>query len=228
MSKAKKAAAANRVSSPSSMQLKEVQPRTENQARVFNEWLDGYHLFLSGSAGTGKTFLALALGLQAVESRQFRKVIVIRSAVPARSLGFLPGGLEEKSEIFEEPLVSLCNTLYGRDDAYEVLRDRGIVDFQTTSYLRGVNLDNAVVVFDEVQNATKAEIDTVMTRLGENCRMILCGDGKQSDLHTHEMKFLTAVTQAMGCFRNIQFTTDDIVRSGFVKKYLVAKEKVGA
>ena len=137
---------------------------------------------LGGCAGTGKTFLALHLALREVCDGTKNKVIVLRSAVPTRDIGFLPGNAAEKLSAYEGPYAPLVNSLFGRDDAYGILQQHKAISFDSTSFLRGTTLDNCVVVVDEVQNCNLHEINTIMTRVGENCRVIICGDGKQSDL----------------------------------------------
>ena len=210
------------------MSLLGVEPRTENQSKVFEAWQNGTdNLLMTGSAGTGKTFLAIYLGLKEVEAGNADKVIVIRSAVPSRDMGYLPGGIEDKSEIYEEPLFDVCAGLFGRADAYEILRNKRVIEFQTTSFLRGLTFRDSVVIFDEVQNAAKSEINTVFTRIGEGCRLIVCGDGGQADTKTHEMKYIKDVVHKMDCFAHIEFGLDDIVRSGFVRSFLIAKETLG-
>jgi phosphate starvation-inducible protein PhoH len=151
--------------------------------------------------------------------------------VPSRDLGFVPGTLEEKSKIYQEPYMNIVNELIGRGDAWHVLLNKNIVEFQTTSFLRGLTFTDCIIIFDEFQSATFHEIDTVLTRIGENCRFFLCGDYNQNDLNNKKEKsgFQDAmrILQRVGDVSQINFTIEDIVRSGFVKKYLMEKEKLG-
>jgi phosphate starvation-inducible protein PhoH len=213
--------------------LKRIKPLTENQQKTFEEFQEGKNLVLSGSAGSGKSFLAMYLSLKELlsDGSQYKKIIIIRSAVPSRDLGFVPGTLEEKSKIYQEPYMNIVNELIGRGDAWHVLLNKNIVEFQTTSFLRGLTFTDCIIIFDEFQSATFHEIDTVLTRIGENCRFFLCGDYNQNDLNNKKEKsgFQDAmrILQRVGDVSQINFTIEDIVRSGFVKKYLMEKEKLG-
>jgi len=213
--------------------LKKIKPLTENQEKAFLAYDEGNNLVLSGSAGSGKSFLAMYLGLSELldESSYYNRIIIIRSAVPSRDLGFVPGTLEEKAKIYQEPYMNIVNELIGRGDAWHFLVNKEIIEFQTTSFLRGLTFRNCIIVFDEFQSATFHEIDTVLTRVGENCRFILCGDYNQNDLNSKKEK--SGLHDAVRILENIKnvghikFCTDDIVRSGFVKEYITQKEKLG-
>ena len=212
--------------------LKKIKPLTENQERTFEAYAQGNNLVLSGSAGSGKSFLAmyLALGDLLRDNSNYNKIIIIRSAVPSRDLGFVPGTLEEKAKIYQEPYMNIVNELIGRGDAWHFLMHKEIVQFQTTSFLRGLTFSDCIIVFDEFQSATFHEIDTVLTRVGENCRFMLCGDFNQNDLNIKKEK--SGLQDAVKILENIkdvqhvQFGIEDIVRSGFVKEYLTVKEKL--
>lgn len=214
-------------------QLKSIKPLTENQARTFEAYNEEKNLILSGSAGTGKSFLALHLGLKEILSAgsYYKRIVIIRSAVPSRDLGFVPGTLEEKSKIYQEPYINIVNELVGRGDAWQFLLNKEIIEFQTTSFLRGLTFNDCIIIFDEFQSATFHEIDSVLTRIGENCRFILCGDHAQNDLNIKREKsgFVDAVNILVSIdgVEQINFTIDDVVRSGFVKKYLTQKDKMG-
>ena len=188
---------------------------------------------LSGSAGSGKSFLALYLSLKELlnAGSYYRKIIIIRSAVPSRDIGFVPGTLEEKSKIYQEPYMNIVNELVQRGDAWHFLLNKEIIEFQTTSFLRGLTFRDCIIVFDEFQSATFHEIDSVLTRVGENCRFILCGDYAQNDLNNKKEKsgFQDAVKilAKLKDVSQVQFTIDDVVRSGFVRQYLIEKEKQG-
>lgn len=215
------------------LSLRGVRPLTDNQEKTFEEYAKGNHMVLSGSAGSGKSFLALYLALKDImeDKSYYKQIIIIRSAVPSRDIGFVPGTLEEKSKIYQEPYKHIVNELIGRGDSWHFLVNKEIIDFQTTSFLRGLTFRDSILIFDEFQSATFHEIDSVLTRVGENCRFILCGDYAQNDLSIKREK--TGFSEVMRILDNmedvsqIRFTTDDVVRSGFVKNYLIQKEKLG-
>lgn len=213
--------------------LTNVQPLTPTQREMIYEYAHGSNILASGSAGTGKTFLALYLALNDVLNPEsdVDKVVIVRSAVPTRDLGFTPGTLEEKAALYEAPYKDIFHDLIGRANTYQDMKDSHLVDFQTTSYIRGVTWDNAVIVVDEVQSMTFHEINTIMTRLGRNSRIILCGDLPQTDLRkkgeSSGMEKLMRVADRMGGFANVNFTRYDIVRSDFVKSWIVACEEEG-
>jgi phosphate starvation-inducible PhoH-like protein len=216
----------------SNFNLKEVTPLTTNQQYVFDDFSDGQHLLIHGTAGTGKSFISLYLGLNAMFHRKYHKVIIFRSAVPTRDMGFLPGNEKEKAKIFEAPYKSICSELFGRGDAYEVLKQKDLLEFTTTSYVRGITLDNCVVIVDEIQNMTAHELDSIITRLGHNCRLIYCGDSAQTDFTRESdkgglQKFLPVI-ERMYSFSIIKFGTEDIVRGPTVKEYIIAKEELNA
>ena len=159
------------------------------------------------------------------------KVIILRSVVPTRDMGFLPGSAKEKAKVYEAPYYSICNELFGRGDAYDILKTKNIVEFQTTSFVRGITFNDCIVVVDECQNMTYQELDSIITRVGENCRVIFSGDFKQSDLlrnneRTGLLTFMN-VLKHMNMFDCIEFTKEDIVRSQLVKSYIIAKEDLG-
>lgn len=214
--------------------IRNIEPLTENQAKAFDAYAEDKNLVLSGSAGTGKTFLAMSLALKELiknNNSYYKKLIIIRSAVPSRDLGFVPGTLEEKSKIYQDPYMNIANELIGRGDAWHFLVNKEIIEFQTTSFLRGLTFTDCIIIFDEFQSATFHEIDTVLTRIGENCRFILCGDFCQNDLSIKREKsgFEDAIRilKQIEDVKEIRFTVDDVVRSGFVKKYLIEKERQG-
>lgn len=216
----------------SGLELPTITPLTFNQHRVFKEYQQkNQHLVLHGSAGTGKTFMALYLALRDVHDLKAHRVVVIRSAVPSRKQGFLPGNEKEKEAVYETPYISNVNEIYGRGDAYNILIQKKQIEFVSTSYLRGITLRNAIVIVDEIQNMAWHEIVTVMTRLGEGCRVILCGDTKQSDLDERAGKSdvlkLLEVTKNMDDFAFVQMTPSDIVRGGLVKSFIMECEKLG-
>jgi phosphate starvation-inducible PhoH-like protein len=211
--------------------IKNIQPITANQEVVFEEWNDGQNLLLHGVAGTGKTFLGFYLGLTEVleGDSPYNSVTIVRSAVPTRDMGFLPGNLKEKSRAYELPYYAIATELYGRGDAYEILKNRNDVEFITTSHVRGVTLNNTIVVVDEIQNLTFHELDSIITRCGKNCKIIMCGDFRQNDLADQgEASGITQfmkIIKKMSMFSFVEFNNDDIVRSKLVKEYIILKEK---
>lgn len=213
--------------------MKTFQPLTENQNKFFQAYKQGdYFIALHGVAGTGKTFSALYKAIEEVldKSNTFEKIIVVRSAVQSREIGHLPGSVDEKMEIYQQPYRQICETLFGRKDAWDRLEEQGHIEFISTSFIRGMSFDNAIIIVDEMQNMTFEEIDTVMTRVGNQSKIIWCGDYRQTDLNKKKndvsglLKFFD-IAYHMGAFTRIEFTPDDIVRSSLVKDYILAKLK---
>jgi len=213
--------------------MKTFQPLTENQNKFFQAYKQGdYFIALHGVAGTGKTFSALYKAIEEVldRSNTFEKIIVVRSAVQSREIGHLPGSVDEKMEIYQQPYRQICETLFGRKDAWDRLEEQGHIEFISTSFIRGMSFDNAIIIVDEMQNMTFEEIDTVMTRVGNQSKIIWCGDYRQTDLNKKKndvsglLKFFD-IAYHMGAFTRIEFTPDDIVRSSLVKDYILAKLK---
>ena len=209
------------------------EPLTENQKKAYNAWDDGEHLCLTGTAGTGKTFIALYLALEAVLEKQtaYHKITVIRSVVPTRDMGFLPGSLAEKQEVFETPYKNIMLELLGDDSPYRRLVHNHQLEFITTSYIRGMTIDNSIIIVDEMQNLNFHELDSVITRVGQNCRLIFCGDYHQSDFREGSerdgiMKFMRII-ESMKNFTTVTFGWEDIVRSDFVRDYIMTKEMLG-
>ena len=213
-------------------ELRHINPLTVNQQRVWDAYDSGANLMLHGYAGTGKTFLSSYLALKEVlHEKTYKKVVIIRSVVPSRDMGFLPGTDKQKSEVYEQPYQEICDDLFGRGDGWKILKLKGLVEFTTTSFLRGMTFNDCIIIVDECNNMTFQEIDTVMTRIGQNSRIIFCGDYRQTDLHKpHEktgIKELMAVTRRMPSFNHIEFNIEDIVRSGVVKEYIIQKTEMG-
>lgn len=214
--------------------MRVISPLTENQKGLFEDYYQGYDICAFGSAGTGKSFLACYLGISDVlDPRQpARQIIIVRSAVTSRDVGFMPGTLEEKTAYFEMPYRDIFTELFSRSSTYDDMKTAGLVKFMTTSFIRGVTWDNSIVVLDETQNMSWQEIHTVLTRIGDNTRVIICGDIKQNDLNKHSkdqtgMPRLIRTLDHIDNFAKIEFTRDDIVRSDFVKKWIIATEQVG-
>jgi phosphate starvation-inducible PhoH-like protein len=215
----------------STRDLKNIKPKTDAQEEMFQAWFSGKHVCASGSAGTGKTFLAFYLALTELFDQRVNRIIIVRSAVATREVGFLPGTLEEKQAMYELPYHDICAELVGRNSTYRDMKEAGLIEFMTTSFVRGLTWDNAVVIVDETQNMTFHEINSIMTRIGENSRIILTGDTKQTDLDGRKLGS-EGMTQAlrvfgqMGSFASVHFTKYDIVRSDFVKSWIVAVEHI--
>lgn len=212
--------------------LKTFNPLTDNQKKFFDAYKRGdYFMTLHGVAGTGKTFIALYKALEEVleRSNSFDKVIIVRSSVQSRDMGHLPGDVNEKMDIFRQPYIQICHTLFGSRDAYQRLEEQHHLEFISTSFIRGMSFDNAIIIVDEMQNMNFEEIDTVMTRVGHMSKIIWCGDYRQTDLKKSNdksglIKFFD-IAYHMGAFTKIEFTADDIVRSSLVKDYILAKLK---
>jgi phosphate starvation-inducible protein PhoH len=203
---------------------------------MFHAFINGKNLCAHGTAGTGKTFVALYLALnEMLLHHTCDRIIIVRSAVPSRDVGFLPGTLEEKIAVYEQPYVALFHELIGRPTSYQDMKDGGVVEFVTTSFLRGLTWDNAIIIVDECQNMTFEELNTIMTRVGEHSRIMVVGDVAQPDLHqqrnrvdvTGMEKFLRIVSR-MGEFYTVKFTRHDIVRGPLVKAWIEACEDDGS
>lgn len=205
------------------LRLQEIEPLTKNQLAAFES---NNNLVLHGLAGTGKTFISSYLAYDDIEKGFADSLIIIRSAVPTRDIGFLPGSEKEKSAVYEEPYKDVATHLFDRGDAYEIMKQKNIVQFMTTSFIRGITLRNACIIVDECQNMSFHELDSIITRVGENCRIMFCGDFRQSDLKRNELLSWLKVLERMEEFDFIEFGIDDIVRSEFVKKYIIAKMEV--
>lgn len=206
--------------------LKDIDPLTENQRRAFDS---EKNLVLHGSAGTGKTFISMYLGFKEIRDGIYDKIVIIRSAVPTREMGFLPGREDEKARVYEEPYYNIVADLFGRGDGYEYLKEKELVSFMTTSFIRGLTMDDSVIIVDECQNMSFHELDSIITRVGHNCRVIFCGDFLQSDLKEKEkngVREFLQILNKMNLFDCIEFGINDIVRSKFVKDYLVAKHSL--
>jgi phosphate starvation-inducible protein PhoH len=199
-------------------------PKTDNQVRVFDS---NKHCVLHGAAGTGKSFISSYIGYKAVLRQQFASLVYIRSTVPVRKEGFLPGNAIEKAAEYERPYIEIATELFNRGDAYETLKRSEAVKFCSTAYLRGINLNNVFIIVDECQNMTFQELDTVMTRIGKDSRIFFCGDYYQRDEPQTGIKEFYNVLKSMNEFDFIDFTIDDVVRSDLVKSYLKAKYEKG-
>lgn len=213
----------------------DIEPITDAQSDAFDSWNEGYNLMLHGMAGTGKTFLALYFACKSIleKDSEHKKIYIIRSVVPTRDMGFLPGNKTEKTKVYEGPYYDICTKIFDRGDAYDVLKQKNLVEFMSTSFIRGITLDDAIIVVDEMQNMNAMELHSIMTRVGENCKIIFCGDLKQDDLTSERFKESTGlgdfmkIIESMDEFDLIEFIADDIVRSGLVKNYIIQRDKLG-
>lgn len=215
-----------------SLTLKHFNPLTDNQRRTFASYDDGKNLLLHGIAGTGKSFISMYLALKDVltTDSRYKKVIIVRSVVPTRDMGFLPGNNKEKAKVYEAPYYAICTELFGRGDAYEILKARGVADFISTSFIRGITLNDCIIVVDEIANLTLHELDSVITRVGKNCKIIFCGDFSQTDFTREQdkngLKDFMRIIDRMKSFDFIEFDEHDIVRSQMVKEYIIAKTRL--
>lgn len=213
--------------------LLQFDPLTANQEKTYKAWDDNDNLVLIGSAGTGKTFTALYLALEDVldNDTPWEQVVIVRSMVPTRDMGFLPGTKQEKEDAFTAPYKSICNELLGDKSSYNKMITAKQIQFESTSFIRGVTYDNSIIVVDEMQNLNFHELDSVITRVGRNSKIIFCGDYRQSDFKHKEEKngiinFIQIVEQLKN-FTIINFGWEDIVRSDFVRDYIMTKEMLG-
>jgi len=217
----------------------DVNPITENQQLFFDEWAKQKNLFAYGAAGTGKTFIALYLALKEVmnEESPYDKVYIVRSLVSTREIGFLPGTHEDKSELYQIPYKNMVRHMFEMPDdisfdmLYENLKHQETISFWSTSFLRGTTLDDAIVIVDECQNLNFHELDSIITRVGQDSKIVFCGDVNQSDLQrTNERNGILdfqRILENMDEFSTIEFGINDIVRSGLVKSYLISKMTLG-
>tara|TARA_E500000331_G_scaffold151319_1_gene147254 strand:+ start:1255 stop:1998 length:744 start_codon:yes stop_codon:yes gene_type:complete len=217
----------------------DVNPLTENQQLFFDEWGKEQNLFAYGAAGTGKTFIALYLALKEVmnEESPYDKVYIVRSLVSTREIGFLPGTHEDKSELYQIPYKNMVRSMFHMPDQasfdmlYDNLKGQETISFWSTSFLRGTTLDDAIVIVDECQNLNFHELDSIMTRVGQDSKIVFCGDINQSDLQrTNERNGILdfqRILENMDEFSTVEFGINDIVRSGLVKSYLISKMTLG-
>tara|TARA_Y100001963_G_scaffold159275_1_gene262236 strand:- start:970 stop:1674 length:705 start_codon:yes stop_codon:yes gene_type:complete len=219
--------------------LVKVEPITDNQKVVFESYKKGQNQFLFGCAGTGKTFISLYLAFQEVLKNEtpYDKVVVVRSLIPTREIGFLPGDEEDKAALYQVPYQNMVQFMFKQpnEQAFSMLYDRlkqqGSFYFLSTSFLRGLTFDNSIIIVDECQNLNFHELDTIVTRVGQDSKIIFCGDFMQTDLSKVNEKnglhdFLR-ILEEMEEFNCVEFNIGDIVRSGFVRNYLIQKTKLG-
>ena len=223
----------------SSEYLINIEPLTDNQKRLFESYQNNKQIVSYGAAGTGKTFITLFNALKDVldENSVYEKIYIVRSLVATREIGFLPGDYEDKSDIYQVPYKHMVKYMFQMpSDAdfemlYGNLKAQDTIKFWSTSFLRGTTLDNAIVIVDEFQNLNFHELDSIITRVGENSKICFCGDATQTDLQkTNEKNGIVdfiKILRTMPSFDLIEFGIDDIIRSGIVKEYIIAKMQLG-
>ena len=216
------------------LELKQVWPKTQNQKKIFTHYKEEKHLLLHGLPGTGKTFLTMYLALNELLSHEseIEKIIILRSAVSTRDIGFLPGSGAQKMKVFEAPYEEICSKLFERDDAYSQMKMRRMIEFHPTSFIRGITFDNAIIIVDEIQNLNDHEVSSVITRMGDNSRIVMCGDFRQNDFVTRGVEEsgienLFKTIKLMPSFAHVELQIEDIVRSGIVKEYIQARADLG-
>ncbi|NBX72025.1 hypothetical protein EBQ91_03825 [bacterium] len=215
--------------------LLNIEPLTENQRNLFALYDEGKHLVAHGVAGSGKTFLCLYKALQDVlnEYTPYEKIYIVRSLVPTREIGFLPGSHEDKSSLYQIPYKNMVKYMFQMpSDAdfemlYGNLKSQETISFWSTSFIRGTTLDNCIIIVDELENLNFHELDSIITRVGENTKILFCGDASQSDLVRLNEKNgvidFMKIIRAMPSFGIVEFGVDDVIRSGLIKEYLIAK-----
>ena len=216
-----------------------VEPITDNQKRFFDAWDEDKMIYAYGVAGTGKTFIALYKALRDVlgETTPYEKIYIVRSLVATREIGFLPGDHEDKSSLYQIPYKNMVQAMFEMpdDNSYEMLYDnlkaQETISFWSTSFIRGTTLDNSIVIIDECQNLNFHELDSIITRVGQDSKIIFCGDAAQTDLIKNNERTgildFQKIIMNMEEFAMVEFGIEDIVRSGLVKSYLISKLNLG-
>ena len=216
-----------------------IEPITPNQRTAFAHYNEGKNLFLYGAAGTGKTFITLYMALKQVLDplTPYNKVVLVRSLVSTREIGFLPGDHEDKSALYQIPYKNMVKYMFelATDNDFEMLwgnlKAQESVTFWSTSFIRGTTLDASIVIVDESQNLNFHELDSIITRVGEDTKIMFCGDAAQTDLiKTNEKNGILdfqKIISMMPEFAQVEFGIDDIVRSGLVKSYITSKHTLG-
>jgi len=219
--------------------LLDIEPLTDNQKRLFSSYDEGKHIVAHGVPGNGKTFVLLYKALREVlnEVSSYDKIYIIRSLVQTREIGFLPGSHEDKSELFEIPYKNMVKYMFQLPSEadfemlYGNLKAQETISFWSTSFLRGTTFDNCILIIDEMQNCNFHELSSLITRVGENCKIMFSGDAEQSDLiKTNEKNGIhdfIRVLQIMPSVDIVEFGVEDIVRSGLVKEFILAKRELG-
>lgn len=229
----KSATRKNQQTQQNQLRLRKVSPLTQTQKDVFEAYEEGLNLFLYGCAGTGKSLCVIYLALREVmrSNSPYHRLLIVRSAVPSRDIGFLPGTPKEKLEIYEAPYTGMFNWLFERGDAWKIAQTKGLVEVTSTSYMRGLTLTNCIIIVDECQNMNYEELATVITRAGNDTKIIFCGDLAQNDLYrkhndTSGMAKFHSVIEEMDSMESIEFGLEDVVRSGICKDFIYAEHRV--
>ena len=215
--------------------MRDIEPLTDNQKILFDAYAANKNLVAYGCAGTGKTFITLYNALKDVldEKTPYEKIYIVRSLVATREIGFLPGDHEDKSYLYQIPYKDMVKYMFSMpteadfEMLYGNLRSQGTIDFLSTSFIRGTTFDKSIIVVDEYQNLNYHELDSIMTRVGADSKIMFCGDASQTDLTKDFEKngivdFMT-ILRLMSSMQIIEFGVEDIVRSGLVKEYILAK-----
>ena len=215
--------------------MRDIEPLTPNQQSLFDAYKQDKNLVAYGCAGTGKTFITLYNALRDVldETTPYEKIYIVRSLVATREIGFLPGDHEDKSSLYQIPYKHMVKYMFEMPTEadfhmlYGNLKTQGTLDFWSTSFIRGTTFDKTIVIVDEYQNLNYHELDSIMTRVGSQSKIMFCGDATQSDLiKTNERNGIIdfmRVLRLMPSVDVIEFGIEDIVRSGLFKEYLMAK-----
>lgn len=207
-------------------------PKTENQKVLQKLYKDGFNIFCDGIAGVGKTFCAINLAFEEVlnPSTPYDSITIIRTAVSTRDIGFLPGDESQKLEVLEKPYYGICDEIFGNKSKnnYKALKNNGYINFFSSSFIRGITVRNSIVILDECQNFNYHELKSAITRLGDNSKIILCGDYNQSDLIKSKndvsgINKFKRVLERMESVEIVTFDKDDIVRGGIVKDFYLAE-----
>ena len=216
-----------------------IKPITDNQKQVFASWKKGKNQFLFGCAGTGKTFISMYLALNDIFDlkSKYERVVLVRSLIPTREIGFLPGDEEDKAALYQVPYQNMVQFMFEMPNEqafnglYDKLKGQGTLFFLSTSFLRGLTFDNTIVIVDECQNLNFHELDTITTRVGQDSKIVFCGDFFQTDLlktgDKNGLHDFLRILEEMKDFNCTEFNIGDIVRSGFVRDYLIQKTKLG-
>lgn len=204
------------------LSLNPVSALTDKQKEVLS---GGDNQALLGSAGTGKTFLATYLAFKGVQDKRYDRVKFMRSTVSTRDLGFLPGGEKDKISVYSKPYAQICADLFDDQTAFQTLQSKGIADFESTSFIRGMTFKNSMIVVDECQNMTFHELDSIITRLDDDSSVIFCGDTEQADLRNNGFAKFLEILEMMEEFTSTEFGIEDVVRGGIVKSYLQSKSR---
>ena len=219
--------------------MRDIEPLTDNQQILFNAYAENKNLVAYGCAGTGKTFITLYNALRDVldQNTPYEKIYIVRSLVATREIGFLPGDHEDKSYLYQIPYKDMVKYMFELpteaefEMLYGNLKSQGTIDFLSTSFIRGTTFDKAIILVDEFQNLNYHELDSIMTRVGADSKIMFCGDATQTDLvKTNEKNGIIdfmKILRIMSSLDIVEFGVEDIVRSGLVKEYLLAKLEMG-